>query len=61
MLSAAVVIGALRVKSLVNQEMEGACLDCIYCICPKMSNTKVSDKMAYANSADSDQSLMLSL
>ena len=26
-----------------------------YCKCPKNSNTKVSDKMTYANSADPDQ------
>ena len=27
----------------------------IYGKCPKISNTKVSDKMTYANSADPDQ------
>ena len=27
----------------------------IYAKCPKISNTKVSDKMTYANSADPDQ------
>ena len=27
----------------------------IYTKCPKISNTKVSDKMTYANSADLDQ------
>ena len=27
----------------------------IYSKCPKISNTKVSDKMSYANSADPDQ------
>ena len=28
---------------------------CIYGKCPKILNTKVSDKMTYANSADPDQ------
>ena len=27
----------------------------MYGKCPKITNTKVSDKMAYANSADPDQ------
>ena len=27
----------------------------MYSKCPKISNTKVSDKMTYANSADPDQ------
>ena len=32
-----------------------SCLSMTYDICPKFSYTKVSDKMAYANSAYSDQ------
>ena len=30
-------------------------LESIYCKCPKISNTKASDKMTYANSVDPDQ------
>ena len=31
-------------------------MNVIYGKCPKISNTKVSDKMTYANSADPEQS-----
>ena len=43
MSSAAVVTGTLRVKHLDRQP------------CPKILYTKVSDKLAYADSADPDQ------
>ena len=48
--SAAVVIGALKEK-LCHTEAD---LNS-YGKCPRISYTKVSDKVAYANSADPDQ------
>ena len=38
-----------KVKSRITNAIK------IYGKCPKISNTKVSDKMTYANSADPDQ------
>ena len=41
--------GAAHISKIIFQEENE------YHKCPKISNTNVSDKMAYANSADPDQ------
>ena len=41
-------------QQLLYISMETECVK-VYGKCPKISNTKMSDKMTYANSADPDQ------
>ena len=42
-------------SSLFAHNVQNEALMRYYGKCPKISNTKVSDKMPYANSADPDQ------
>ena len=39
----------------MRMDLNGSTCMCMYSNCPKISYTKVSDKMAYANNMDANQ------